>query len=93
MTEKTQTMFAHHHGQPAHVSVWGDPAINKVFGDCFESVRLTQEAAWLRPRFPGYLGFQARAGDLVEAFLRGTGSADTLIDVLSDLFGRSAQAG
>ena len=43
------------------------------------------EAAWIRPRYAGYLKFQAKGGDLVEQHLRGEFSGDELLDRLQAL--------
>lgn len=68
---ETQLAFAAHHGQPARREAWEDEATNDRFGGCFRATRNTVEGAWVRPRYPGYLAFQAKAGKLVEAHLRG----------------------
>jgi multiple sugar transport system substrate-binding protein len=75
----TQLAFARHRGQPARREAWEDEALNARFGDCFRSTRATIEAAWVRPRYPGYLGFQARGGELVEQHLRGALSDSELL--------------
>jgi len=81
----TQKTFAEHHGQPAHLNAWEDLAIDARFGGCFAATRATMEAAWIRPRYKGYLQFQAKGGDLVEHHLRGEFSADELLDRLEAL--------
>jgi multiple sugar transport system substrate-binding protein len=81
----TQKAFAVNHGQPAHLDAWEDPAIDARFGGCFGATRATMEAAWIRPRYAGYLKFQAKGGDLVEQHLRGEFSADELLDRLQTL--------
>ena len=81
----TQRAFATHHGQPAHQAVWEDSAIDAQLGGCFRATRATMEACWIRPRYQGYLDFQARGGELVEAHLRGHITADALLDELQRL--------
>ena len=81
----TQREFAQHHGQPARVEAWNDRAIDRRFGGCFSATRASIEQAWTRPRYPGYLRFQAKAGALVEAHLRGEVSEGALIGALDDL--------
>ena len=81
----TQIAFAHHHGQPARVEAWEDDAVNDAFGGCYRDTRTTQDSAWIRPRYNGYLTFQERAGPLIEAHLREGGGAETLIDRLAAL--------
>jgi multiple sugar transport system substrate-binding protein len=84
-TSATQKAFAAHHGQPAHVEAWEDRDIDTRFGGCFSATRATMEAAWLRPRYAGYLTFQAKGGELVEDHLRAGLSADGLLARLGDL--------
>ena len=67
----TQRAFALHHGQPARIEAWRDAAIDARFGGCYSATLQTMEQCWIRPRFAGYLGFQAKAGTLIERHLRG----------------------
>jgi len=89
----TQRTFALHHGQPAHSDCWADPAINERFGGCFNDTRRTMEAAWTRPRHPGYLAFQAEGGTLIEQHLRGSLSAAALVDRIRLAFDASGKPG
>lgn len=82
---ETQLTFAAHHGQPARVEAWARPEVDARFGNCFSATRETMEGCWIRPRYDGYLAFQARAGDLVESHLRGGLTEDALLDLLFDL--------
>jgi multiple sugar transport system substrate-binding protein len=81
-----QRFFAENHGQPARRETWTDPAIDARFGNCYSSTLKTMEACWIRPRFPGYLGFQAKGGDLIEQHLRGQMDEATLLDLLQRAF-------
>ena len=79
-TAATQLEFARHHGQPARIEAWNDAAIDRDFGGCFTATRASLEGSWIRPRYPGYLGFQEHGGMLVERHLRGDlGVADLLM--------------
>ena len=82
-----QRAFALHHGQPARREAWEDPAINQRFGGCYRETMATMEASWIRPRYRGYLAFQAASGDLIEAHLRGHIAADRLLAELRRLHG------
>ena len=75
----TQHAFAEHHGQPARREPWLDEAINARFGGCYRDTLATMEGCWIRPRYDGYLAFQEKAGELVEAHLRGDVSEDALL--------------
>jgi multiple sugar transport system substrate-binding protein len=85
-TPRAQAVFALNHGQPARLDCWNDAAINERFGGCYASTLKTMEACWIRPRFAGYLGFQAKAGDLIEQHLRGGIVETDLLDRLQKLF-------
>jgi len=78
----TQRAFADHHGQPALRAVWLDDAVNARFGGCYRDTLATIDACWMRPRYNGYLAFQEKAGELVEAHLRGTMGEIALLDRL-----------
>ena len=65
---------------------WNDAAIDARFGGCYGSTLKTMEGCWIRPRFAGYLGFQAQAGDLIEQHLRGGIDETDLLDRLQKLF-------
>jgi len=86
----TQRAFAEHHGQPARIEAWRDPGLDARFNGCYGATLRTIEQCWIRPRFAGYLAFQAEAGDLIEQHLRGQGSEATLLGRLQDLFVKSA---
>jgi multiple sugar transport system substrate-binding protein len=81
-------IFASHHGQPAHVDAWSDAAADERFNGFFSATRQTMEQSWIRPRYDGYLVFQAQAGDLVEAHLRGDLAERSLLDALRALDAR-----
>ncbi|MFB7918380.1 ABC transporter substrate-binding protein [Streptomyces sp. NPDC056061] len=52
-------------GQPARREAWTDPAVNAHSGDFYTDTLATTEAAWVRPRHPGYTVFQQAASELV----------------------------
>jgi multiple sugar transport system substrate-binding protein len=82
----TQRAFALHHGQPARIEAWTDPAIDARFGGCYGATLKTMEQCWIRPRFAGYLKFQAAAGTLIEQHLRGAIAEGDLLDRLQQKF-------
>jgi multiple sugar transport system substrate-binding protein len=89
---RAQRLFAQNHGQPARREVWDDPKIDARFGGCYSATLRTMEQCWTRPRFKGYLGFQAKGGDLIEQHLRGTMSEMELLDALQREFEAAGQA-
>lgn len=90
---ETQRAFALHHGQPARIEAWRDAAIDARFGGCYSATRQTMEQCWIRPRFAGYLGFQAEAGALIERHLRGDIAQQALLDRLQKAFESSGRPG
>lgn len=91
MRSETQRAFAAHHGQPARTDCWTDPVIDARFGGCFSATRATMDQCWIRPRYAGYLRFQKKGGDLIEAHLRGEVTQTDLLARLERLH-RSAGA-
>jgi multiple sugar transport system substrate-binding protein len=85
----TQFSFAAHHGQPARVECWNDETVNAQFGNCYRATRQTMERAWIRPRYDGYLAFQARGGELIEQHLRGNLDEAALLRELNSAFAAS----
>lgn len=81
----TQRAFAEHHGQPARRETWLDKTINRRFADCYRDTLATMEGCWIRPRYNGYLAFQEKAGELIEAHLRGDVAENALLDRLERL--------
>ena len=90
---ETQRAFASLHGQPAHKQMWEDADVNQRFGGCYCDTRATIEASWIRPRYDGYLAFQARGGELVEAYLRGMIEETALLNELQRLHAAAISRG
>lgn len=82
---ETQLAFARHHGQPARREAWEDAEVNARFGGCYRDTRATLDASWVRPRYKGYLAFQAEAGEAIERHLRGDATEADLLDELEAL--------
>jgi len=87
-----QRAFARNHGQPALSAIWEDAAINERFGNCYRATRDTIEQSWIRPRYSGYLDFQAKAGSLIEQHLRGALSETDLLETLETLHRQSGKS-
>jgi multiple sugar transport system substrate-binding protein len=69
-------------GQPGNAAAWDDDRCNAQTLDFFRNTRATHDAAWLRPRYDGYMGFQDKGGDIVHAHLRGEATAGATLDAL-----------
>lgn len=73
-------------GQPGHRSAWVDPENISLAGGYFCKTLPGIDRAFLRPRYPGYLRFQAAGGQLVHEFLKGAYSARSTLDRLNQLY-------
>ncbi|MCC6304488.1 MAG: extracellular solute-binding protein [Rhodobacteraceae bacterium] len=78
--EVQSAVIGGHHGQPATTASWTEGALDRRFGGAFSGTRPTMEGAWVRPRFAGYIPFQAEAGRLVAAHLAGEIDEPALIE-------------
>nr|WP_246248853.1 extracellular solute-binding protein [Chelativorans alearense] len=56
-------------GQPGHAAAWEDDTVNAAAGNFYRATRRTLEAAWLRPRHDGYMDFQEKASERLNAGL------------------------
>ena len=65
-----RTLYYHSGGQPAHRAAWLDPETNRTSNNFFTSTLPTLDAAWARPRWPGFIAFQDAASNIVHRYLR-----------------------
>lgn len=79
-------------GQPGHRCAWLDEKVNAASSDYFLQTLPVLDAAFVRPRYPGYLAFQDRAGRPIHTFLRVGGDAGKLLDELNKLYRESSPA-
>lgn len=63
-------LYASNGGQPAHRAAWLDPDVNAPVHGFYQNTLTTLDAAYVRPRFDGYIAFQQSAGLLVAACLK-----------------------
>jgi multiple sugar transport system substrate-binding protein len=77
-----RTVYFEGGGQPGHRSAWTDPGVNEASNGFFADTLPAVDAAYLRPRFDGFLDFQDRAGTIVHGWLRGAGEVDSVLDEL-----------
>jgi multiple sugar transport system substrate-binding protein len=69
-------------GQPGHRAAWTDDDANARTGGFFADTLEAMDAAYVRPRGPGFVAFQDAAGDAVHAWLRDGGDAGTVLSLL-----------
>lgn len=65
-------------GQPAHRAAWLAPGSNEMSSGFFLDALPTVDAAYLRPRFDGYLAFQDGIGPALHAYLSGLADRDSI---------------
>jgi len=87
-----RTTYVDGGGQPGHRSAWTDPAVDAAAGGFFAGTLGALDAAYLRPRYDGFIGFQSRAGDVVHSWFREGGNPNDVLDVLDARFRESLQA-
>jgi multiple sugar transport system substrate-binding protein len=79
-------MYATSGGQPGHRQAWLDPALNQACGNFFLDTLPTLDAAYLRPRYLGYIPFQDHAGPIVQRYLRDGGDARAALAEIDGLY-------
>jgi multiple sugar transport system substrate-binding protein len=78
--EIQRTLYTHSGGQPGHRGAWLDPVLNAASNNFFQNTLPTLDAAWVRPRFPGFIDFQETASNLVHQYLIKGGSESAVLD-------------
>src|SRR5262249_20210364 len=70
MSPDMQTGFIPaHDGQPSARAAWASETVNAAWNGFYRATRNTAEQAWVRPRFDGYIAFQAKASALIREAL------------------------
>lgn len=70
-------------GQSADRRAWQDPAADAAAGGFYSATRRTIAAAWVRPRFAGYLAFQAAASAALRDGLFAGDKHRALVDLVN----------
>ena len=84
--ECQRTTYVRSGGQPGNRCAWLDDAANELTHSYFRAILPTIEAAYVRPRFAGFVDFQTAAGHAVHALLRGEQPARATLDKLDELW-------
>lgn len=87
--EVQRGLYASAGGQPGHAAAWEDAAVNEATHDFYRNTRATLEAAGVRPRHNGYMGFQAAASQRLNIGLLSGEAAGSIVDSLNRLYGES----
>ena len=85
-----RTFIPEHKGQPSAIAAWDDTLVNQATGNFYRNTRRTIEQSWVRPRYGGYIAFQAMASALIRSILSGEATPRTGLDLLQRLFSASA---
>jgi multiple sugar transport system substrate-binding protein len=72
-------------GQPGYRKAWLNQEVNRRSNNFFADTLSTLDAAYLRPRYEGYMHFQEKAGLVVHQYLKNGGSERTAFGALEDL--------
>lgn len=92
--EIQRTLYTHSGGQPGYRAAWFDTTLNSLTSNFFRSTLSTLDAAWVRPRFSGFIAFQDAASNLVHDYLvHGGDDAEVLNGMNQALYRAEQQAG
>ncbi len=86
-----RTIYAHSGGQPGHRAAWLDEALNAASNNFFINILPTLDAAWVRPRFPGFIAFQEVASNLVHRYLLHGGPESSVLDQMDQALAQSGK--
>lgn len=78
-------------GQPGHRAAWLDDAVNAECNGFFRDTLHTHDESLLRPKFPGYMGFQDAATPVAHAAVAGTQTAFDAAAEINRLYRHSYQ--
>lgn len=84
--EVQSTLYTDNGGQPGHRAAWLDDECNRTTLDFFRDTLDSLDAAYLRPRYSGYLYFQDNAGPVLHEFVQGKLTATQALDKLDEFF-------
>jgi multiple sugar transport system substrate-binding protein len=87
-----RTLYGLSGGQPARRSSWKDETLNRVSNGFFERTLDLIETAYVRPRYPGYVQFQAEAGLPIVRYLQADGTALDALEKMNTLYQQSQKA-
>jgi multiple sugar transport system substrate-binding protein len=88
-----RTLYTTSGGQPGHRAAWLDGEANRLTHNFFRSTLSTLDAAWVRPRFPGFIAFQDRASAIVHSYLENGGAEETVLTQLNAALRRHRPVG
>ena len=90
--EVQRGLYCANNGQPGNALAWGDSAVNNRVGGAYSDTRMSHEAAWLRPRHAGYMGFQENGSQILQDALLGRRTVEAALDALQAAYEESFAA-
>jgi multiple sugar transport system substrate-binding protein len=88
-----RTLYGICGGQPARRSAWNDSVLNQITDDFFLRTAASIETAYVRPRYPGYVGLQERAGEAIVEYCKQHGSTQKTLEQMDALYRLSQREG
>ena len=88
-----RTLYGMCGGQPARRSAWNDSLLNQMTDEFFLRTAASIETAYVRPRYPCYVGLQERAGEVIVEYSRDHGNAQKAIEQIDTLYRLSQREG
>lgn len=76
-------------GQPGHREAWVDEKVNRISHGFFQNTLKTLDLSYVRPRYPGYLDIQEKAGEIVRKFLLHSENAKETVREINALYRKS----
>lgn len=89
--EIQRTLYTHSGGQPGYRAAWLDTTLNALTSNFFRSTLSTLDAAWVRPRFSGFIAFQDAASNLVHDYLMHGGDDAAVLNGMNQALYRAEQ--
>jgi multiple sugar transport system substrate-binding protein len=86
-------IYLHAGGQPSHRAAWDDPNADKLCGEFFSATRVTQQEAFVRPRYSGYVPLQTNGGNVLKEALRDWRNAEAFLEKLDIIYRESRRSG
>jgi multiple sugar transport system substrate-binding protein len=88
-----KTLYLNAGGQPSHCAVWNDANANSLCGGFFGDMHLTQQEAFIRPRYSGYVPLQTHGGNVLHETLRDGRPVEPVLEKLDALYRESRRSG
>lgn len=79
-------------GQPSSAAAWTSDSVNKDWGGFYRNTFPTLEAAWVRPRLPGWVAFQDAVSQVIREGLAARWPSGTIAGHIDALYARHLPA-